>query len=232
MSVEIKIPTVKGITLNTKNKYVEDDIALTVAIPRYDGKFIVAAADTLPSGYTQLLCIESTGEQYIDTEFNMTTTCELDMIMEVTEYDAKNKMGFLGSYETSNILYQLYASGTGNEYFYISFGGKNFQALSKFVLKTIYNIVIKANTAIINLTTHNFTSDGLSDATKPLYLFWRNATGTKAKMRLYSCNIYDNGLAIRKFVPCSRDEDGAIGLYDLVTDKFYENKGTGAFIGG
>ena len=37
MSVEIKIPTINGITLNTKNKYVKDDIALTIGIPRYNG---------------------------------------------------------------------------------------------------------------------------------------------------------------------------------------------------
>ena len=37
MSVEIKIPTINGITLNTKNKYVKDDIAVTIGIPHYDG---------------------------------------------------------------------------------------------------------------------------------------------------------------------------------------------------
>ena len=30
MSVEIKIPTINGITLNTKNKHVEDDIVVTI----------------------------------------------------------------------------------------------------------------------------------------------------------------------------------------------------------
>ena len=37
MSVEIKIPTINGLTLNTKNKRVKDDIAITIGIPRYDG---------------------------------------------------------------------------------------------------------------------------------------------------------------------------------------------------
>lgn len=37
MSVEIKIPTIDGLTLNTKNKYVKDDIAITIGIPHYDG---------------------------------------------------------------------------------------------------------------------------------------------------------------------------------------------------
>jgi hypothetical protein len=232
MSVEIKILTVNGLTLNTKNKYVKDDIAITLDLPKYDGSFINVTSETLPSGYTQLMYIESTGEQYIDTEFNMTTASELELTIAVTEYNTKAKMGFLGSYETNSTLYQLYASGTGNAYFYATFGGKNFTALSKFELNTLYNIVMKASTITINSVPQNFTSDGLSDATKPLYLFWRNETGEKAKMKLYSCNIYNNNVAVRKFIPCSRNEDNAIGLYDLVTEKFYENKGTGTFIGG
>jgi hypothetical protein len=232
MSVEIKVHNINGITLNTKNKYVQDDIAITLDLPKYDGSFINAILDTLPNGYSQLTYIESTGEQYIDTEFNMTTTSELELTMQITEYDTKAKMGFLGSYETNSTLYQLYASGTGNEYFYATFGGKNYIALSQFSLNTPYNILMKADTITINSVVRNFTSDGLKDAIKPLYLFWRNSTGEMAKMKLYSCNIYNNGVAIRKFIPCLRDEDNAIGLYDLVGNHFYENKGTGTFIGG
>ena len=36
MSVEVKIPTINGITLHTKNKYVKDDITLSIGIKRYD----------------------------------------------------------------------------------------------------------------------------------------------------------------------------------------------------
>ena len=36
MSVEIKIPTINGITLNTANKYVKDNITLSVGIKHYD----------------------------------------------------------------------------------------------------------------------------------------------------------------------------------------------------
>ena len=51
-------------------------------------------------------------------------------------------------------------------------------------------------------------------------------------MKLFSCNIYNNGILERKFIPCTRTSDNTIGLYDLAKDKFYENKGTGVFIGG
>ena len=37
MAVEIKVPTIDGLTLNTKNKRVKDDIAITIGIPHYDG---------------------------------------------------------------------------------------------------------------------------------------------------------------------------------------------------
>ena len=231
MSVEIKVLTINGLTLKTKDTYVDDDIAITLDLPRYDGSFMNATIDKLPSGYTQLMYIESTGEQYIDTKFNMTTASEIELTMQITEYNTKAKMGFLGSYET-NVLYQLYASDTGNEYLYASFGGKNFVALNKFDLNVLYNISMKANTVTINSVTQNFTSDGLNSATKPLYLFWRNETGEKAKMKLYACNIYNNNVAVRKFVPCLRNEDNIIGLYDLVERRFHENEGTGTFIGG
>lgn len=36
MPVEIRVPTINGITLNTKNKYVKEDINVTVGIPKYD----------------------------------------------------------------------------------------------------------------------------------------------------------------------------------------------------
>ena len=38
MSVEIKIPTINGLTLNTKNKYVEDDITIQFDIDTYYGQ--------------------------------------------------------------------------------------------------------------------------------------------------------------------------------------------------
>ena len=37
MSVEIKIPTINGTTLLTKETYVADDITITIGIPHYDG---------------------------------------------------------------------------------------------------------------------------------------------------------------------------------------------------
>ena len=49
-------------------------------------------------------------------------------------------------------------------------------------------------------------------------------------MKLYYMEIYDNGTLVRYFVPCVRESDGEIGLYDIVNQKFYANEGEGSFI--
>ena len=48
-----------------------------------------------------------------------------------------------------------------------------------------------------------------------------------AKIRIYSCQIYDNGTLVRDFIPCSEESSGHIGLYDTVNDIFYRPFGTG-----
>ena len=50
-------------------------------------------------------------------------------------------------------------------------------------------------------------------------------------MKLYSCQIYDNGTPVRNFIPC-KNPSGVVGLYDLVDGKFYTNAVAGNFTAG
>lgn len=58
-----------------------------------------------------------------------------------------------------------------------------------------------------------------------------NAT-LKPKLIIYSWKFYQDNVLIRDFIPCYRKSDNEIGLYDLVTETFYTNKGTGTFLKG
>jgi len=55
--------------------------------------------------------------------------------------------------------------------------------------------------------------------------------GIRANM--YSCQIYKGKdlPLVRDFVPCI-NPSGEIGLYDLVSNQFYKNKGTGVLTPG
>lgn len=66
-----------------------------------------------------------------------------------------------------------------------------------------------------------------------LYLFVRNASffDGYARMKLYSCAMYDGGRKIRDFKPCL-DADGVPCLYDLISRTAFYNQGTGSFTWG
>ena len=49
---------------------------------------------------------------------------------------------------------------------------------------------------------------------------------------IYYFKIYDNGTLVRDMVPARRNSDGVLGLYDMVTNTFFTNNGTGEFIAG
>lgn len=51
-------------------------------------------------------------------------------------------------------------------------------------------------------------------------------------INLYSLQMYLNNTIARDFVPCIRDSDGTVGMYDLVEQKFYGNAGSGSFTAG
>lgn len=48
------------------------------------------------------------------------------------------------------------------------------------------------------------------------------------------CSISDNqtGVQYRKFIPCYRESDGEVGMFDLIYSQFYSNDGTSEFFGG
>lgn len=50
-----------------------------------------------------------------------------------------------------------------------------------------------------------------------------------AKLRLYSCKVYQNWTVFHDFVPCYRKSDWEIWLYDLVSDTFYTNQWSWTF---
>ena len=72
----------------------------------------------------------------------------------------------------------------------------------------------------------------------PLVIFGQNESigiqhVANSKYKLWYLKISDaNGKPVRDYVPARRIADSAIGLYDRVEKKFYENAGTGAFVAG
>lgn len=184
----------------------------------------------LPEGYTELAWIESTGTQYVDTGFkpNQNTRVVAKAICPV---DGKANWLF-GSRDSTSAGMYAFVARTGG--FYSTYFGANVDSYDK-SMNTSDTMTVDKNKAV---TTLNGTSIAQAAATfqtsYSMTLFAVNTAGTVAYsdyIRVYSCQIYDNGTLVRDYVPC-KNSGGVFGLYDLANDVFYQNAGTGTFAAG
>lgn len=192
---------------------------------------------TFPEGYTQLEYIQSTGTQYINTGFKPANTTKVVADFEMTANSGSHQMIFgerpnsQGSAKGQYVLgYAGHKSpavwrsdfGTSQVSFASSIGwGGRMTAIKD------GNVCTLGSSSVTN-TTSTFT------ASYALTLFAGNTggeMGSYTSVKLYSCQIYDNGTLTRNFIPC-KNASGAVGLYDIVGAEFYANAGSGTFAAG
>ena len=191
----------------------------------------------LPIGYILLEYIESSGTQYINTGYKMTSNYEeLNMKFRfLKSYSSKTLIGTQDSQYSDSTLYsiniyqnQLFVANSHNIWSWNA------------TIGTDYEIDISANEAngsiLVNGTTSSFDVKGNIDKKDNILIFCGEVAGTPnlsqaVSARLYFCKIYDNGILVRDFVPC-KNSSGVIGLWDNVGKKFYQNAGSGTFVSG
>lgn len=188
----------------------------------------VTGAGKIPKKVNYVGWIQSTGTQYIDTEFkpNQDTRVVIDIEVTVKEtsflYGARNS-----SSSGAFALAQLTGTSLRSDY-----NSKDTQI----AISTVQRLTVDKNK---NITVVNGTTSTIDAQTFEcpynLTLLTVNTAGTihstKTKAKLYSCQIYDNGTLVRDFRPCY-DPDGVACLYDEVTETYFYNAGTGEFIAG
>ena len=192
--------------------------------------FQYVAGPTLPSGYTELEYIQSSGTQYIDTGFkpNQDTrvVTKFDMIQTDTAWRKLWGSGS-GSY---NLDFALWNDGTTKLQSY--YGTKTNSA----VPITSMSLNVDANKNIWEYSGETITFDKNNfTCAYSMYIFNVNKDNSSAylpgMMKLYFFKIYNNEVLVRDFIPC-KNPSGAIGLYDTVNNQFYQNVGSGTFIAG
>lgn len=188
----------------------------------------------LPSGYTQLEYIESTGTQYIDTGVvpngKMRVVCDFQL--------TKVNPGFAGVFGSRGDAASGYpgrfvlwsASDTWRDDYNdsnVEFGAAdtNRHSVDKNANVTEFDEV--------SVATH---AESSFSGNCSIYAFCANTGGSiaqnKTSMRMWSCKIYTGDTLERDYAPCRRDSDGEIGLFDKVSQTFFANAGTGDFLAG
>ncbi len=200
---------------------------------------VLPRAVTLPEGYAQLDWIESSGTQYIDTQYVPKRTTQVTAFFKPRARN-ENWAAFFSSLNddsSQNAVSLRYSNDTDKinglfcnaSYGEATTGGTYRDAEVAAAIRDGVMIIDGARTGI---TTSADPYQG------SLILFGeRNGTEIRRKqaMRLYALMIAENGTVVHDYVPCRRDSDGTRGLYDLLatdaTCAFLPNNGTGVFTG-
>lgn len=205
------------------------NISAITYYPYYNGD---SGDVNLPEGYTKLNFIQSSGTQCIDTGFKPNQNSRVVMDAMVLSTASAYLFGCRGSAsESYNNRFGILYTGSVMRADYGAGNGKTFP--TTIVPNTLYVFDQNKNVCTIESTTITNT-EATFTSLYSMSLFGVNEGGTQSylsSMLLRSCKIYDNGTLIRDYVPC-RNPSGTIGLYDLVTQQFFDNVGTGTFIGG
>ena len=182
-------------------------------------------------GLKYLDYIESSGTQYINTGFNPNQNTRV-VISAKFDTQPNTDSGIFGIRSANTMQFWCYWRNSEAKYSF-RFGSSSTNNLVA-ATSTEQN-TIDVNKNVITIGTNSATATAATfTATYPMYLFAVNNAGTMqypASVKIYSCQIYDNGVIVRDFVPCE-NENGEIGMYDRVNDLFYQNAGSGTFIAG
>lgn len=178
----------------------------------------------LPSGYTQLEYIESSGTQYVDTGIKPNQNFGLRLKFNMPSGNAGCIAGCDQAWQTNGIIIVNNIVSFGST---ASGSNLGLNDGADHVLTIDSGVFAKDGSTI-------FTGSGTFQAPINFTLFTLNRNGINqeySSCRIYFCQIYDNGALVRDFVPC-KNASGAVGLYNLVGGQFYANAGTGTFTAG
>lgn len=175
--------------------------------------------------YKWLDYVKSSGTQYIDTGVIPDNNTRIVI--------KANLIGNVSIYGTSESGKNFNMTGGGDKCYYYWNGGGASPQWS--YLNQIHTYEQDKNVCKIDgSTVHTYTNTTWA-ATTSILLFARNhnvnGPNDMGEVRIYSCQIYNNGTLVRDFVPCVSPL-GKVGMYDKVTKRFFGNSGTGNFIAG
>lgn len=189
---------------------------------------------SLPSGYKRLEYIQSSGTQYIDTGF-LVSSNNYNKIKFIVDCDIIGKgsgaSDWLINGSNINNAY-LYVGEYQNKYYYgcgTTDHNTNTSVVSGrhiFTLDTKNKKFSVSDVLEVSTTTESVT------ATANLYLCGFAYTSQRSfAQKLYGSKIYQDDILVRDFIPC-KNSSGVVGMWDDVNSVFYGNAGTGSFVAG
>ncbi len=197
----------------------------------YSQVTVNVSGGVLPAGYTALSYLESDGTQYLDTGIKAQGGLFASVDFEFTQSNGWSTV--IGGADANINKSFLFAIYTLSKFTY-QYGTNNYRDITRaFSTGQKYQVWV-GNQISIDMNCYLRFDKSEFESAANVYLFINNRNGTLANPfygKIYKAEMWLDGQKVREFVPCSRDSDSELGMYDLVNDVFYTNAGTGSFAG-
>ena len=186
----------------------------------------------LPIGYTKCEYIESDGTNFIDTGFNPNQDTRIVIDFKGLQWGTNEVCMWMGVSSSPYFMFGKASSSNYRAYFYYKTSEVLFSESTADEWETRQTLDWNKNVVTWGGVSKSISSSTFQCADNA-YLFAAN-NGGEAKFitrgRIYSCQIYDNGILVRDYVPC-QDMYGVYGLYDLTNNVFYQSETEYGFTG-
>ena len=201
----------------------------------------------LPQGYTEREYVENTNSTTpacIDTGIYLNGEghkAEVEYEFDATIEVAKRTL--FGAQHSQNLMTLYCGSGyacgdseigvTGRVTTAVYQAGRHTVSFEMLNNKATY-IYDNATPRVITISSSVFNDTSLAD-TYPVYMFANNNAGAKTQLllgKIYRFKFWQHGVLVRDMLPCTRDSDNAVGMYDIVNNSFYTSATATPLIAG
>ena len=186
---------------------------------------IIENAYGLPSGYTGLEYIESTGTQYIDTGLTR------GKFVHDIAFTTVSNNNLMGNAAGAGWYWGQLRNASGNGY---ELANRTITEMNSTERRVVEYDNLDSARMILSAGGQTVTYSATGGISYNYILFRiYNSDQYHVSAKLWGFQAYDaKGKIVRDMVPAKRNSDNEVGLYDNVNDVFYTNQGTGTFDAG
>lgn len=186
----------------------------------------------LPDGFTLLEYVTATGTQHIDTGVTPDDTTRVQMDAAIDAPGSGNEAVFGGRDAAATNVFGVWLA---DGWLGPTFGSNAFQEYPLYISYAGQRLTYDLDGNVFSCGGQSVTlADATFSSSSTITLFAINSGGSvdqrKASGDLYAARVYKGGELVRDFVPARREQDGAVGMYDVENGVMYTGYGT--FIAG
>ena len=205
--------------------------------------FLIVPQAKLPKGFRRFLYLEATGTvHYVDTDIHPTANTRITALAQTTANANTYLVGILDTPQWRR--FHLGAKWISSKHYLAGgVGGNETQnATPSLLVDSGWNkLTMDAANKTLSVndgTTYTLGTSGTLPTESTLRIFGRmsnNPANSSANpARIADVVVYESGEKTHEFIPCRRESDGVLGLYDVVGKQFLVNSGSaeGGFLAG